>query len=106
MTPCSKTLIRFFRRVRDTAPAVFVAAANLTLVTRFDDIMRIERDSATYSSVNPASLVNKVMGPTFMRKDGAEHAAGRKAIEPAFRPGIIKEHWAPKFAEICERLID
>ncbi|MEH2515803.1 cytochrome P450 [Bradyrhizobium sp. AZCC 1610] len=95
-----------FRRIRDTAPAVFVAAANLTLVTRFDDIMRIERDSATYSSVNPASLVNKVMGPTFMRKDGAEHSAGRKAVEPAFRPGIIKEHWAPKFAAICERLID
>ncbi len=95
-----------FRRVRDMAPAVFVAAANLTLVTRFDDIMKIERDPATYSSDNPASLVNKVMGPTFMRKDGAEHAVGRKAIEPSFRPGTIKEHWAPKFAEICEGLID
>jgi cytochrome P450 len=95
-----------FKRIRDTAPAVFVPAANLTLVTRFDDIARIERDPATYSSVNPASLVNKVMGPTFMRKDGAEHTAGRKAVEPAFRPGTIKEHWVPRFAEICERLIN
>ena len=95
-----------FRRVRDTAPAVFVPAANLTLITRFDDIMKIERDPATYSSDNPASLVNKVMGPTFMRKDGAEHAVGRKAIEPSFRPGTIKEHWSPKFAEICEGLIN
>lgn len=95
-----------FKRVRDTASAVFMPAANLTLVTRFDDIMSIERDPATYSSDNPASLVNKVMGPTFMRKDGAEHAVGRKAIEPSFRPGTIKEHRAPKFAEICEGLID
>ncbi|MBR0751564.1 cytochrome P450 [Bradyrhizobium jicamae] len=95
-----------FRRVRDMASAVFVAPANLTLVTRFDDIVRIERDPVTYSSDNPASLVNKVMGPTFMRKDGAEHAAGRKAIEPSFRAGTIKEHWTPRFAEICERLID
>lgn len=94
-----------FKRVRDTASAVFVAAANLTLVTRFDDIAKIERDPVTFSSDNPASLVNKVMGPTFMRKDGAEHAAGRKAIEPSFRSGTIKEHWTPKFAEICERLI-
>jgi cytochrome P450 len=94
-----------FRRVRDTASAVLVAAANLTLVTRFDDIVKIERDPATYSSDNPASLVNKVMGPTFMRKDGAEHAAGRKAIEPSFRSGTIKEHWTPKFVEICDRLI-
>ena len=35
-----------FRRLRDTAPAVFVDAAKLTLVTRFDDITRIERDPA------------------------------------------------------------
>jgi cytochrome P450 len=95
-----------FRRLRETAPAVFVEAVRLTLVTRFDDITRIERDPATYSADNPTSLVNKVMGPTFMRKDGAEHAIGRKAIEPSFRPATIKEHWAPKFTAICERLIE
>ncbi|WP_316394611.1 cytochrome P450 [Bradyrhizobium sp. 33ap4] len=95
-----------FRRLREIAPAVFVAPAKLTLVTRFDDIMRIERDPATYSADNPASLVNKVMGPTFMRKDGAEHAIGRKAIEPSFRPATIKEHWAPQFTAIAEKLID
>ncbi|SDC45543.1 hypothetical protein SAMN05216337_100323 [Bradyrhizobium brasilense] len=92
-----------FRRLREIAPAVFVEPAKLTLVTRFDDIVRIERDPATYSADNPASLVNKVMGPTFMRKDGAEHA---KAIEPSFRPATIKEHWAPKFTAIAEKLID
>ncbi|WGR91314.1 cytochrome P450 [Bradyrhizobium sp. ISRA443] len=95
-----------FRRLRATAPAVFVETAKLTLVTRFDDITKIERDPATYSADNPTSLVNKVMGPTFMRKDGAEHAIGRKAIEPSFRPAMVKEHWAPKFTAICERLID
>ena len=85
-----------FRRLRELAPAVFVEPARLTLVTRFDDIVRIERDPATYSADNPTSLVNKVMGPTFMRKDGAEHAIGRKAIEPSFRPATIKEYWAPQ----------
>ncbi|WP_407165502.1 cytochrome P450 [Bradyrhizobium sp. ORS 111] len=95
-----------FRRLRETAPAVFVETAKLTLVTRFDDITKIERDPATYSADNPTSLVNKVMGPTFMRKDGAEHATGRKAIEPSFRPATIKEHWAPRFIAICQRLID
>ena len=94
-----------FRRLRALAPAVFVEPAGLTLVTRFDDIMRIEREPATYSADNPGSLVNRVMGPTFMRKDGAEHAIGRKAIEPSFRPATIKEHWAPIFTAIAERLI-
>jgi cytochrome P450 len=95
-----------FSRIRDTAPAVFVKAANLIVVTRFEDIAKIERDPVTYSADNPASLVNKVMGPTFMRKDGAEHAVGRKAIEPSFRSGTIKEHWAPLFTDICKELID
>lgn len=95
-----------FRRLRELAPAVFVEPARLTLVTRFDDIVRIERDPATYSADNPTSLVNKVMGPTFMRKDGAEHAIGRKAIEPSFRPATIKEYWAPKFTAIAQELID
>jgi len=95
-----------FRRLRAIAPAVYVEAARLTLVTRFADIAAIERDPATYSADNPTSLVNKVMGPTFMRKDGAEHAIGRKAIEPSFRPATIKQHWAPKFTAICETLID
>ncbi|MHC2257755.1 cytochrome P450 [Bradyrhizobium embrapense] len=95
-----------FRRLRELAPAAFVEAAKLTLVTRFDDIVRIERDPATYSADNPSSLVNKVMGPTFMRKDGAEHAIGRKAIEPSFRPATIKEYWAPKFTAIAAMLID
>ena len=75
-------------------------------MTRFDDIVRIERDPATYSADNPTSLVNKVMGPTFMRKDGAEHAIGRKAIKPSFRPATIKEYWAPKFTAIAQELID
>jgi len=95
-----------FRRLRELAPAVYVEPAKLTLVTRFDDIVRIERDPATYSADNPTSLVNKVMGPTFMRKDGAEHAIGRKAIEPSFRPATIKEHWAPEFTAIANTLID
>ncbi|MBR0938728.1 cytochrome P450 [Bradyrhizobium jicamae] len=94
-----------FRRLRATAPAVYVEAAKLTLVTRFADIAAIERDPASYSADNPTSLVNKVMGPTFMRKDGAEHTIGRKAIEPSFRPATIKDHWAPKFTVICERLV-
>lgn len=94
-----------FNRMRELAPAVLVEAANLVLVTRFDDIVTIERDPATYSADNPGSLVNKVMGPTFMRKDGAAHAAGRAAVAQAFQPRTVKEHWGPTFEAICERLI-
>jgi len=95
-----------FKRIRDTGPAVFLSAANLTLVTRFEDITEVERDAETYSSYNPASLVHNVMGPTFMRRDGADHQAGRRSLDPSFRPAAIKEHWTPKFDAIAGRLLD
>jgi len=95
-----------YERIRDLAPAVFVASANITLLTRFDDLVAVERDPVTYSSVMPQSLVRKLMGPTFMRMDGEGHTSRRKVIEPSLRPGTIKSHWAPRFEEICDRLIE
>jgi cytochrome P450 len=95
-----------YARARKMGSVVRVTAANIALVTRFDDIVEIERDPETYSSVNPASLVNKVMGHTLMRKDGADHADERKAMEPALRPGTATRCWAPKFEAICDELIE
>jgi cytochrome P450 len=94
-----------YKRLRDLASAVYVDAARLALVTRFDDIITIERDSGTFASSNPGSLVNKVMGHTMMRKDGEAHAMERRAIEVSFRPGTIKNHWGAQFEAISDRLI-
>ncbi|AFL51224.1 cytochrome P450 [Sinorhizobium fredii] len=94
-----------YKRLRDMASAVYVDTARLALVTRFDDIMTIERDSETFASSNPGSLVNKVMGHTMMRKDGEAHAIERRAIEVSFRPGTIKNHWAAQFEAISDRLV-
>lgn len=94
-----------YKRLREMAPAVYVDSARLALVTRFDDIMAIERDSETFASSNPGSLVNKVMGHTMMRKDGEAHAMERRAVEISFRPGTIKNHWAAQFEATSDRLI-
>lgn len=49
--------------------------------------------------------MNKVMGHSLMRKDGAEHLAERRAIEPAFRPAVVLEHWTPKLMALADQLI-
>lgn len=95
-----------FRRLHAEAPVAWVSAANINLVTRFDDIMVIERDTDTFASSNPVSLMNQVMGHTLMRKDGEDHRLERKAIEPSFRPGTVKRHWVPRFRKISEQLIE
>ena len=95
-----------FDRIRAIGSAVQVDAANLILVTRFDDIAAVEQNAATFASTNPQSLMNKFMGHTLMRKDFEDHAVERKAIEPSFRPGTAKNHWAPIFSKIADELID
>ena len=95
-----------FQRARELAPIVRLEAANILVATRFDDIMAIERDPDTFSSENPQSLVNEVMGHTMMRKDGAAHAVERKAVDPALRPGVVKSCWGPRFEQMLEEIID
>lgn len=95
-----------FDRIRDLGSAVMVPCANLILVTRFDDVVTVEQNAATFSSSNPGSLMHRFMGHTLMRKDFDAHAAERKAIAPSFGPGAAKGHWAPIFREIAAELID
>ena len=95
-----------FDRVRKLGSAVWVESARIHLVTRFDDIMTLERNHRVFASTNPQSLMNRVMGHSLMRKDDKPHKIERAAIEPSFRPGAVKNHWAPKFRDIASDLID
>lgn len=95
-----------FDRVRDIGSAVWLDCAAIHLVTRFDDIMTVERNHAVFASTNPKSLMNKVMGHSLMRKDDEAHRNERMAVEPSFRPGIVKTEWRPVFETIADDLID
>ncbi|MBG6208250.1 cytochrome P450 [Labrenzia sp. EL_126] len=95
-----------FDRIRSMASAVWVDSARIHLVTRFDDIMTVERNHHLFASTNPGSLMNKVMGHSLMRKDDEPHKLERAAVEPSFRPGVVKQHWAPRFRSIANDLIN
>ncbi len=95
-----------FHRLHRDAPIAMVEAANVTLVTRYADITAIEKAPDIFASSNPASLVHKVMGHTFMRKDGEAHRCERASIEPTFRAMTVQSHWTPIFERIADDLID
>lgn len=94
-----------FKRARDMGPLVHVESAKLTIATRYEDIVAMERDPELFSSENPKSLVNKVMGHTMMRKDGEAHARERRAIEPSLRPGAVKGCWAPRMEALFDGIV-
>ncbi len=95
-----------FDKVRALGSAVWVESARIHLVTRFDDIMTVERNHRIFTSHNPKSLMNQVMGHSLMRKDDEPHRIERAAVEPSFRPGVVKKHWGPRFQAIASDLID
>ena len=73
-------------RMRAAAPIAFVPQLGATLITRRDDIFRQEKRVEVFSSDQPEGLMTVLMGQNLMRKDGADHAAERKAIFPTVRP--------------------
>ena len=95
-----------YQRLRENEPVSFVPAANRYLVTRYDDIVALERDPETFSANEANSLMKRAMGHTMLRKDGATHKRERTACEPSLRPGVIRNHWMPVFQDIVEELID
>jgi len=95
-----------YRRLRREAPVAWVPAARIHLVTRFDDIIAVERDAETFPALDTRSLQIKAMGHTLMRKDGEDHRRERMVLEPTFRPGTVKSHWEPIFQRIADELID
>lgn len=95
-----------YARLRAEAPVAWLAPARINLVTKFDDIMRIERDHETFPALDMRSLQIKAMGHSLMRKDGPPHARQRKALEPTFSPVTAKTYWASIFQQIADELID
>lgn len=95
-----------FDRIRQAGSAVHVPATRLHLVTRFADIMHVERHAGDFASTNPGSLMNHIMGHSLMRKDFADHKAERRAIEPTFAAATVEAHWVPRLTALAEELVE
>jgi len=95
-----------YRHLRHAAPVAWLKPARIHLVTRFDDILRIEKDHLTFPALDLRSLQIRSMGHSLMRRDGQDHARQRRALEPTFAPGSARRHWQPLFETIAQELID
>jgi cytochrome P450 len=95
-----------YARLRAESPVAFVPAANRYLVTRYEDIVFLERNPEIFKANEDGSLVTRIMGHTLLRKDGAEHKRERSAAEPPLRPRSVAANWLPAFQRNADDLID
>jgi cytochrome P450 len=81
-----------YRRLRDEQPVIEVNTMMGVnhLVTRYDDVVTILKESALYSSRGNARGIGIVMGKTILEMEGKEHVHHRNVISPFFSPRAMK----------------
>ncbi|WP_322865538.1 cytochrome P450 [Aquicoccus sp. G2-2] len=95
-----------FRRLRAEAPVMRVPAINRILLTKAADTKYVKENWELFSSDDPRTPMKRAfLAHTLMRKDGAEHAAERGAMAPAFNPKVIKGCWQPLYTQIADDYI-
>src|SRR5205823_836236 len=92
-------------RLRDAAPACWVPVLGTWLVTGYDLAVQVLRDSRTFTVDDPRFSTAKVVGPSMLSLDGAQHARHRAPFARPFRSEEIRERLAGFTRAETERLV-
>jgi cytochrome P450 len=95
-----------YRSLRESDPVAWVPAANRYLVTRYKDVLQIERNAEIFSSAESDSLMLRAIGQAMLRLDGAAHKRIRAALEPSLRQAVIRDGWAAEFQRVVDERLD
>jgi cytochrome P450 len=84
----------------------FAAKRETYVVYRYDDVVRILRDTETFSTELLKEISGPVMGRTILEMNGAEHQRYRGLVAQAFRPKVIQRWTEELVAPAAHRVID
>jgi cytochrome P450 len=97
-----------YRRLRREQPVILIQGllGEDHLVTRYDDVLAILKDSEHFSSRGNARGIGLVMGRTILEMEGLEHVRHRKLVTPFFAPSALRGGLEERIAAIAHDLID
>jgi cytochrome P450 len=75
------------------------------LVTRYDLAVRVMRDPGTFTVDHPRFSTSRVVGPSMLSLDGANHARHREPFAHPFRPARVRERFTRFIESETDRLI-
>jgi cytochrome P450 len=93
-------------RLRAREPVSWLPALDGWLVTRRDLAMQVMRDARTFTVDDRRFSTGRVVGPSMLTRDGAEHHRHRDPFARPFRHGAVHARFTQLVAEETERLID
>jgi cholest-4-en-3-one 26-monooxygenase len=90
--------------MRREAPVYYDEAAAVWGITKYDDVLAVEKDPATFSS-HRAPRPHGMHLPMMISMDDPEHRQRRGLVNRGFTPRRIAE-MEPTVAALCERILD
>jgi cytochrome P450 len=95
-----------YRRLRKEAPVLKVTSVRRILLTKAADTKYVKDNPQLFSSDDPSTPMQRAfLAHTLMRKDGAEHAREREAMQPAFAPSNIRNTWTEIYTKVAEEYV-
>ncbi|MEM9204557.1 MAG: cytochrome P450 [Actinomycetota bacterium] len=92
--------------LRAAEPVSWLPAVNAWLVTRRDLAVEAMRNADDFTVDDPRFTTAVVLGPSMLSLDGPEHERHRRPFAPAFRPGILREHFDAFLTDQVGDLLD
>jgi cytochrome P450 len=93
-------------RLRAAAPVAWVEALGGWLVTSRELVLAVMRDAETFTVDDPRFSTARVVGPSMLSRDGAEHARHRDPFARAFRLATVRDQLGAFVADEAVRLVD
>jgi cytochrome P450 len=94
------------RRLREAEPVAWVPVLDGWLVTRRDLALVAMRDARTFTVDDPRFTTGRVIGPSMLSRDGAEHGRHRAPFAPPFRLAPVRERFTARVAAEVDALLD
>ncbi|MCA1703857.1 MAG: cytochrome P450 [Actinobacteria bacterium] len=95
-----------YKELRNREPVAFVEALGFWMVTRWDDVVRVDRETDVFSAAIDHSTINRTLGPTMMHAEPEDHQRVRPAIADPLRPTALREVIFPAVIRIAKELMD
>ena len=92
-------------RLRATEPVSWLPVLGGWLVTRYDLAVRVMRDAVTFTVDDPRFSTSRVVGPSMLSLDGADHAHHREPFAHPFRPTRVRQQFTGFIETETDRLI-
>jgi cytochrome P450 len=95
-----------YAKLRELEPVSFVPALNMYLVTRYDDVTAILKDTTHFVVGTEHSTVFDTFGEHMMTVEGERHDHYKRAHQPFFLPATIRDNLEGRIREHADALID